>query len=788
MRFSPRLIVRGVALFVLVVLVAGFAAPYIDAGAFRARVQVALESALGRPVHIGDVHYSLFTGPGFQVDNVLIDDEPRAGIEPFVHVASLKASIRLASLFGGKLAFSTLRLDEPTVNLVRPDSDVWNIQPLVAHMLAGPGPHESVPDIEVRSGRLNFKFGDTKSVFYISDADVDVYPRSTGELIVKFEGAPARTDRGARVFGILSGQGAVRMGSGSENQIAMTLDMERTSITELGHLLGLPDSGVHGTVMARAHLSGAVTHPSVTGDLTIEDVHRWDLTTPANGEAWTVAWRGEVDLRNQRIEMETEAPPNQTAPVGVKVTGSDYLSAPKWEVEATLNGLPAASLLGTARHMGLPLPEAVTVQGTVNGALNYSAQQGLTGQLGLADASITVPTAGSARMEHAQAVVSGGQIAFGPATVTLDDGQSADVSATWDSVAPAVKVGVESRGVGIARLRDAAAALLGNGSVPLLDAATGGVMRGQLQYEQKGDEPGTWSGQYTVQNTQFDVDGLAAPLRVISASIATGADALAVTKLRGRVGKIEFDADYRSAGAARPSAPAHLRLAIGEANLGELQRVLMPSLRQPESLLTRLRLQRAVAPDWLKERNIDGTVQVKSLALGDTVLGSVGGGLRWSGTSVTLHDLTWALGTATGTGEVTVALGGPDPKYHLSGRLEDIDWRDGGLDVEGTLDASGVGLDLLANARMEGTFTARDATLAPDVTFDEISGNYHFTAAAVPRLTLEKVQARQERDTLIGQGFSQADGRIALDLTSGRRQIRYIAAGLALASATAEPR
>jgi hypothetical protein len=786
-KLSARLVVRAVVVVALVVLLAGFAAPYVDAGSFRTRVQAALESSLGRPVHIGDVHYSLFNGPGFQVDDVLIDDEPRAGIEPFAHVASLKARIRLASLFGGRLAFSTLRLDEPTVNLVRPDSDSWNIQPFVARMIAGPSAsQESFPDIEVRSGRLNFKFGDTKSVFYISDADMDVYSRSSGELIVKFEGAPARTDRGARVFGILSGRGTVRVGAGSENQIAMTVEMERTSITELGHLFGMPDSGVHGTVTAEAHLSGPVTHPSVTGDLTILDVHRWDLSTPANGEAWTVAWRGALDLRSQRIEMETESPPNQIVPVEAKLRVSDYLSKPNWEVTAALHGLPAASLLGTARRMGLPVPEVVTVQGTVNGALSYSKAQGLAGQLELADASIAVPMAGSARMENAQAVVSGGQVAFGPATVTLDDGQSADILANWDGTAPAVKVDVESRGVSIARLRSAAATLLGNGSLPLLDAATGGVLLGSLQYEQKGDDAGTWAGEYAVQNTQFDVDGLAVPLRVASASITTGPNELAVTKLRGKAGRIEFDADYRSA--TRPGAPARLRLAIGDASLGELERVLMPSLRRPESLLTRLRLRRAVAPAWLKERSIDGTVQVKSLAFGDTVLGSVRGRLHWAGTAVAFRDMAWALGDASGTGEMTVALAGPAPRYHLAGRMEDIAWRDGGLDVEGTLDTSGAGIDLLANARMEGTFAARDATVAPEVTFDEISGSYRFVAAAVPRLTLEKVQARQERDTLTGQGFSQADGRIALDLTSGRRQIRYIAAGLALASPAVEQR
>jgi hypothetical protein len=524
----------------------------------------------------------------------------------------------------------------------------------------------------------------------------------------------------------------------------------------------------------------------VTGDLTVQDVHRWDLSTPASGEAWTVPWRGSLDLRSQRIDLESESSAGQAAAVAIKVSVSDYLSNPKWEITAALNGLPAASLLGTARHMGLPLPDTVMVQGSVSGSFTYSREQGLAGQVELADASITVPEAGSAHMERARAIISGEQVAFGPATVTLDDGQSGDVSATWDGSAPAVKVEVQSHGVSIARLRNAASILLGDASVALLDAARGGVVRGLLEYEQKGDDPGTWTGDYIVQNAEFDVDGLAAPVRVETASIATGPAELAITKLRGRAGKIAFDADYR--GAPHPGAPARLRLALGDAKLGELQRLLMPSLLRPESLLTRLRLRRAAVPTWLRERNIEGTVQVKSLSLGDTVLGSVSGRLHWNGTAVTLRDVAWALGDASGTAEMTISLAGPEPKYHLAGSLQDIPWRDGGLDVEGTLETRGAGADLLANARMEGTFDARGSTVAPDVTFDEISGSYHYAGAAVPRLTLEKVQARQERDTLTGEGFSQTDGRIMLDLTSGRRQIRYVASGVALAAPAAEPR
>jgi len=56
---------------------------------------------------------------------------------------------------------------------------------------------EALPALYVRSGRINFKFGDTKSVFYVTDTDLDVSPPSalSGQWRVRFSGQPARTDR-----------------------------------------------------------------------------------------------------------------------------------------------------------------------------------------------------------------------------------------------------------------------------------------------------------------------------------------------------------------------------------------------------------------------------------------------------------------------------------------------------------------------------------------------------------------------------------------------------------------
>ena len=120
---------------VAVLLAAGIAAPYLSGNRFAPRIQAALESALGRKVELGAIHFSLFAGPGFSVDNVVIHENPAIGIEPVAYVGSLEAVPRLTSIFGGHLEFASIRLDDASINLAKTggpsEPGCWNFEPLL---------------------------------------------------------------------------------------------------------------------------------------------------------------------------------------------------------------------------------------------------------------------------------------------------------------------------------------------------------------------------------------------------------------------------------------------------------------------------------------------------------------------------------------------------------------------------------------------------------------------------------------------------------------------------------
>jgi len=208
---------RVVLAAIAVLLAAGIYVPRISADRYRDRIHRALEKALGRQVEIGEVRFRLLPTPGLTIQNVTIGEDPKIGAEPSAYVNTLLAVPRIGSLFGGPLEFASVDLGDASVNLTRVDrADTgvnWNFTSLLR-----PETLAAFPSVHMRGGRINFKFGDTKSLFYLLDTDVDLWPpdSANGPWTLRIHAEPARTDRRAgNGFGsfMLRGQWLQRTGT-----------------------------------------------------------------------------------------------------------------------------------------------------------------------------------------------------------------------------------------------------------------------------------------------------------------------------------------------------------------------------------------------------------------------------------------------------------------------------------------------------------------------------------------------------------------------------------------------
>lgn len=744
-----------------VVAAIGIGAPYVDLDFVRPAIERALERGLGRRVEVGRVHLNLFTGPGFTLDDVTIHEDPRAGIEPFAHVWSLEARVHALSLFARRFEFSSLRLGEGTsINLVKTGAGPWNFQFLLGGAPAITG---RMPAIKMRTGRVNFKFGDTKSVFYFNGADFDVSPSANGSVDLRFSGAPWRNDRSAQNFGFFS----VR-GRWTGQRLDMRVELQRSALDEVARLIDPRGFGMHGMIALDAQLSGPPSHLEVAGQLQVDDVHRWDLL-PQRGGGWRIGYKGTLDLHGERLELESSAEaPNP--PLAMQFRAWDYLSRPHWDATAEVKKVPLSTLIEVARHMGAALPGTVAAEGSVSGSVRYSEPDGLAGRVELQDASLLFPESQSLRAASAAVVIKGQSLSLEPSTVRIGEEESAEWEGSYTfGAGGGLDLAITTRGMSVADLRS-----FGLAAIPLLEQTPTGTWRGSARYHWAPGDPGEWSGEYELQNARILVAGLADPVRIQSAAVSLNGERLAVSRLRAKAGDVAFTGDYRwEPTAARPHK---FRIAMGGVDAAELERLWAPVLVRERGFLARTLRLGATLPDWLAARRADGTIAVETLTVGDAQVRIDGARVLWDGALLRLIHLNASFDPSAASGDFTIDLAGPRPHYRFDGKWRDVPYRGGKLDFEGSVDAEGVGAELFGSAHAEGRLRGRSIAFAPAADFRNVAGCFEMLPGVDgPHWKLSGLEVVQGGDTFIGAGATQADGRLVLELANHGRQFRYTA-------------
>ncbi len=125
-RIKRKWVLYAGAIIVIVLLLL-LATPYLlDVNHYRAAIESAASSALGRQVQIGHLHFSLLTRTLTANDLSIADDEAFSHTA-FLHAKSLAVGLEvLPLLFSHTLRVNSLTLDEPQVNLLHSASGKWN--------------------------------------------------------------------------------------------------------------------------------------------------------------------------------------------------------------------------------------------------------------------------------------------------------------------------------------------------------------------------------------------------------------------------------------------------------------------------------------------------------------------------------------------------------------------------------------------------------------------------------------------------------------------------------------
>src|SRR5271157_821811 len=131
-RKRRRLAAAGLALAALAAILAVLIVPpLVSVSRYKSRITQLMSASLGRPVRLSSVELRLLPRPGFVLTDLTVEEDPAYGAEPVLHANTVTASIRLLSLWRGRLELDSISVDEASLNLVRSAPGHWNLDSLL---------------------------------------------------------------------------------------------------------------------------------------------------------------------------------------------------------------------------------------------------------------------------------------------------------------------------------------------------------------------------------------------------------------------------------------------------------------------------------------------------------------------------------------------------------------------------------------------------------------------------------------------------------------------------------
>ena len=387
---------RGIAALAVLVLVLFLFRPGVHP--LRNRIARSIGSALGRRVELDSVHLRLLPRPGFDLEGLVIYDDPSFSAEPMIRAQEVSAAIRIRSLFRGRLEIATLSANEPSINLVRNEQGRWNLASLLernAQIPAAPTGkpaserRPAFPYLEANHARVNFKIGQTKKSYALMDADVALWQDSENSWGARIKAAPVRTDFNLTDTGQLQINAAwQRAQSLRATPMQIAVQWRNGQLGQITQLLSGKDRGWRGGVNLTANLSGTPEALRIESQTAIENFHRYDIADSENVRLAT-GCSVEYDAVTGTLgELRCESPVGSGI---LLLHGTLSIAAPMPNYDLTLSveNVPLASVVRLLRQAKKQLPGDLSATGLLNAEFRATrsvtnssedAQRGLSGQ------------------------------------------------------------------------------------------------------------------------------------------------------------------------------------------------------------------------------------------------------------------------------------------------------------------------------------------------------------------------------------------------------------------------
>jgi uncharacterized protein involved in outer membrane biogenesis len=347
-----------------------------------------LERAFGRQVEVESFDARILPSPRLDASGVSVSEDPAFGQEYFLRAEHLSAGLRWMGLLRGHFEFGTMSLSKPSLILVRNSEGRWNLErwlppakvnPIQNARVYGPrspvAPVNRLEKIEVDEGRINFKTGDDKLPFALTNVSGSVEQISLGRWQLQLEAQPWRSGVSLQSEGTIRVFGDVAGTSARLQPAQISLHWSDASLADIFRLFRGQDYGVRGVFALDATAKSATATTDALGDWTfsargrIAQVHRWDLAERADNPRLNVNLKGRWNVGARSLvaeEIAVEGPRSNLRGM-FRLAGG---STPSMELRADSMGIQASDLLAWYRAFHPDVAESVTAEQYFTGGIN----------------------------------------------------------------------------------------------------------------------------------------------------------------------------------------------------------------------------------------------------------------------------------------------------------------------------------------------------------------------------------------------------------------------------------
>jgi hypothetical protein len=679
----------------------------------KTHIANAISRAVARPVEIGSVQLR-FLPPGFDLENVIIHEDPAFGAEPMLRAPEVTAAVRLLSLLRGRLDIARLNLSEPSLNLVRRGDGRWNWEALLERTAQTPlaptakskaEARPGFPYIEASSGRINFKAGAEKKAYALLNADFAIWQESENAWGVRLSAQPLRTDMNLSDTGLLRMNGIwQRAGSLRETPLQVSMEWDRAQLGQLSKLISGTDRGWRGEVRLDETMTGTPANLKVAANVAIDGFHRYDISS---SEGLRLAAHCEGSYNSAEAVMHNIVCGAPVSDGEITLRGDAGLpGVHKFNLSLEVENIPVNSVTQLARRAKKDLPADLVSTGSIQGsfALNEdpSSSQGtqLAGRgeitnlrlqsainkVEFAPGSIpfelssggveTKKMSGRFSGNSASAAANQFHVEYGPFSAPLGRPSPTQVRG-WVGQSG---YGMTIRGEGEVQHTLRLASLMG---LPATKASVEGTAVMDLQIAGSwasgaGENPFGFSlpdvtGTVRLHNVVAAVRGVNSPIEIASAELKLLRDGVRVEKLNAQAAEARWTGSLAlPRGCGTPAAcVVHFNLDTDAVGLSGLREWLSPPSRERRWYQV-LSSSAPVPPSFLQNLRAAGKVSAGRLLIHTVVAEKVTASVELERGKAQFSDLRGALLGGRHRGDWQIDFSGTSPVYRGSGTLSGI--------------------------------------------------------------------------------------------------------------------